>query len=165
MERKTAATFIAALALCAAPAFAAPHPHGGQQQSHNGHAAPAKLSLDEGRKWATDEPLRRHMGEVRELLAARADAILQRRLAPEQARELGTLIEAKVAAIVAECNLPPAADANLHVIVADLVEAADILQGRSREAPGNGAAKAVRASQMYATYFDHPGWRQVYSGR
>ena len=38
-------------------------------------AAPTKLMLDHGKKWATDEPLRRNMSEIRSALAAKATAI------------------------------------------------------------------------------------------
>jgi hypothetical protein len=46
--------------------------------------------------------------------------------------------------------------------VADLVQAADILQGRTKLKPQRGTAVATRATQMYATYFDHPGWTPVH---
>ena len=155
--KRNAALFIAMLALgAAAPAFASPHPH-------QDHAATQALTFDQGgRKWETDEPLRRHMGEIRSALAAKSSRILTGKLTDEEAFALGAAIEARVAAIVTDCKLPPAADANLHLVVADLVRAADILQGRTKERAQRGTAVASRATQMYATYFNHPGWKPVY---
>ena len=48
-----------------------------------------------------------------------------------------------------------------HVVVADLVAAADVLQGRSKEKPARGAAKAAAAVNQYGKYFDHPGFRRL----
>ena len=153
--KRNAALFIAVLALAAAPALASPH-------SHEHQVATPQLTFDQGRKWTTDEPLRRHMGEIRSALAAKSSRILAGRLTDEEARALGAVIEARVAGIVADCKLPPEADANLHLIVADLVQAADILQGRTKQGAQRGTAIASRATQMYATYFDHPGWTPVH---
>jgi hypothetical protein len=102
------------------------------------------------------------MGAIHASLFDRREAILARSLDEAQARALGELIELRVAAIVSECKLEPRADENLHIVVADLLEAADLLQGKAKGSPGDGAAKAVRATQMYLTYFDHPGLRPIY---
>lgn len=158
MKRKALALCISLLALGAtAPVLASPHSH-----SHEAQAAPQRLAFDEGRRWATDAPLRRHMEEIGSAIASRSGRILAGKLTDEEARALGAAIEARVAGIVADCKLPPAADANLHLVVADLVQAADILQGRTKEPPQKGTAVAARATQMYATYFDHPNWKPVY---
>ena len=134
------------------------------EPAHPGHGADSarQLSLDQGRKWPTDEALRRHMGEVRTLLAAKSDVILAGRLTDTDSKLMGQAIEARVAAILTDCKLPPPADTNMHLVLADLVAASDVLQGRTKKAPAKGATMAVRASQMYATYFDHPGWRPVH---
>ena len=157
MKRNAAIFGIALFALGAVPALANVHSH-----EPSIHGAPAVLSFDEGRKWATDEALRQRMGEIRDALADQSRAILSGDLGDAEAQALGAKIESRVAAIVTECSLPPAADANLHLVVADLVRAADILQGRTKQKPQRGTAVAVRATQMYATYFDHPGWKPVH---
>ena len=119
------------------------------------------LRHDQGRKWTTDEPVRRYMGEIREALAVQRSTLLARDLSREEAAPLGAAIEGGVIAILTYCRLAPEAAHNLNLVVADLVQAADILQGRSRGSPMDGAGKALRAVQMYATYFDHPGWKPV----
>jgi len=133
------------------------------EDEHHHHAAgePKKLSLDHGKKWATDEPLRANMTAIRTALAEKKEGIHHGTLAPDDYKALGTTIEAKVATIVAECKLAPAADANLHVIVAELLAAADAMQGKSPTAPTAGASQAVRAVNRYGKYFDHPGWKAL----
>lgn len=160
--KRTAAICISLLAIGAGslPAFANP-------QAHQGHAnaaqpAPANLTLDQGRKWATDAALRRHMGELRADLAQYREAILADRLTPAQSAALAQAIERRVAAIMTDCNLEPRADANLHLVMAELVQAADILQGKAMHEPRKGATRAVRATTMYATYFDHPGFDPIF---
>lgn len=161
MKRTSAALWIAALALGAGiPAYAA-GPHSHEPHANAPYPAQDRLSLDQGQKWATDETLRRYMEEIRASLEQSRDAIQRDRLAPEQERALARAIESRVAAIVTDCKLEPRADANLHLVVADLVQAADILHGKTKLEPRHGAVRAIRAMQMYATYFDHPDWKPI----
>jgi hypothetical protein len=160
--KRTTAICISILALGAGsvPAFA--NLHAPQEHANAAHPAPAKLTLDQGGKWSTDEPLRRHMGELRADLAQHRDAILADKLTAAQTAALAQAIERRVAAIMTDCNREPRADANLHLVMAELVQAADILQGKYRLQRREGATRAVRAATMYATYFDHPGWESIY---
>ena len=153
MKRHLTAALVAASFAIAMPAWA-----GESHHSHPANADPyAALQLDAGRKWATDEPLRRHMGELRNALARDAG---QTRTS-DQYKSLGLTVERSVASIVTDCKLEPRADENLHVIVAELAQAADQLQGKSKAKPSQGAKRAARALDMYAGYFDHPGFKPV----
>lgn len=123
--------------------------------------APEQLVLDHGKKWSTDAPLRQRMAEIRALMAAQIDPIHAGKLAPADYAALGAAIEGKVAAIVAECKLPPSADAMLHLIVADLVAGADVMQGKVAGTPADGARKVVAAANAYGRYFDDAGWKPL----
>jgi hypothetical protein len=127
------------------------------------HAAgePSKLVLDHGKKWPTDEPLRKNMSEIRAALAAKAVAIHKGTLTPDDYKALGTLVQAHVANIVTECKLEPAADENLHLIVAELSAGADAMQGKAKVAPAAGAVQTVGAVNQYGRYFKHPGWKPM----
>ena len=161
MKRIIAAAFTASFILVAAPAGATTPSHD-SHAAHGSGAATSRLAFDHGAKWPTEPALREHMGGIRSALAPHSRAILSGSLTDAQAATIGAAIEGRVAAIVADCKLPPEADANLHLVVADLLQAADVLQGRTKMKPQNGTALAVRATQMYATYFDHPGWKPVH---
>ena len=156
-----AVAFAAAMAMSPAPAApAAPAADAGP--SHAGHAAtPAKLTLDHGRKWGTDAPLRAAMNEIRTLVAPKVDAIHRGKLTADEYQALGVAIEKQVADIVAQCKLPPEADAMLHLIVADLVAGTDMMQGKAKGGPAGGAHKVVVAANNYGRYFDHPGWKPI----
>lgn len=157
---KTRCTLLAAALIAAfafgtgAPALAAdPHQHGSGES--------ARLTYNHGKKWATDEPLRKSMADIRASLAAKHSELHKGTLTADDYKALGTLVEARVATIVAECKLEPAADANLHLIVAELVGGAEAMQGKSKSAPAAGAARLVRAVNQYGRYFNHPGWKPL----
>lgn len=129
----------------------------------HGHAAgeTSKLVLNHGKKWASDQPLRTSMSEIRKALAAKQDAIHKGTLTPADYQALAETVNAQVANIVAECKLVPAADANLHLIVAELLAGAEAMQGKSASKPAAGAVQTVQAVNRYGQYFDHPGWQAL----
>ena len=149
------AVIVALFALgAAAPSFAAdPHAHAAADRAH--------FTLDQGRKWSTDEPLRINMEGIRSAVVAKHDAIHDGSLSATEYEALAGTIEAHVATIVAECKLAPEADANLHLIVADLLEGADAMRGKSQSAPSAGGIHVMRALDAYGRYFDHPGWKPL----
>jgi hypothetical protein len=127
------------------------------------HAAdePGAPRLNHGKKWATDEPLRRGMDEIRVLMTSKLGATHKRTLTPDEYRALGTAVEQQVIGIIAQCKLAPEADAVLHVFIADVMEGAAAMQGKTKEEPGQGSHKVVAALNSYGHYFDHPGWKSV----
>lgn len=156
LHRNAAALAFAIAASTAPLAFAAP------SHDHSGHGGGAPtLQLEHGKKWATDAPLRQGMGDIRQALEARHKAIHKGTLDGAGYRELGATIESRVAGIVRDCKLPPEADANLHIVVAELVAAADAMQGKSAEKPSQGAERAVAAANAYGKHFAHPGWKPI----
>jgi hypothetical protein len=88
-------------------------------------------------------------------------AIHKGTLTPEDYKALATLVEARVANIVSECKLEPAADENLHLIVAELSAGADAMQGKAKVTPAAGAVQTVGAVNQYGRYFKHPGWKPM----
>jgi hypothetical protein len=142
----------------AAPAQAADGHSHGTPAADSHAAAPHALALNQGKRWVTDAPLRRHMTDIRALVAAELEPIHRGTLSSDDYKALGEAIEAKVGAIVADCKLPPDADAMLHLIVADLLAGADVLQGKTAGDAAAAAHKVVVAVDNYGKYFDHPGF-------
>jgi hypothetical protein len=151
----------AALAGAAILSLPAPASAADEHKHEQGAAATHKLTLNQGKKWATDDPLRDGMTEIRRLLAAQDEAIHKGKLKPADYAALGAKIEGEVGGIVANCKLEPAADANLHLILEDVIEGADAMQGKAKgKTPRQGASKVVAALNEYGRYFDHPGWKR-----
>lgn len=80
---------LVAAALLSAFALGANGPVSAAAVHQHGAGAPAKLALDHGKKWATDEPLRKGMGEIRALLAGRLAAIHGGKLTSDEYKALG----------------------------------------------------------------------------
>jgi uncharacterized membrane protein YkoI len=149
-------TLAVALALAAVPPALAAAAH----DTPHGHGTP-KITLDQGRKWATDAPLRQGMDAIRVELATNLPAIRGNGLQSADYRALGENLESQVGFIVGNCKLPPQADANLHVIMAELLAAADELKWADTRKARTAAMRAVKAANTYGKYFDHPQWRPL----
>lgn len=130
---------------------AAEHAHG--QDNH-------ALELNAGQKWATDDPLRQGMTKIRDAVDAKLPAVHRGKMSKAQYDALGRQIDTQIAYIVQNCKLDPKADAVLHVILADLSEGNEILQGKQAKLErSDGVVKVVHALGQYGSYFDHPGWK------
>lgn len=133
------------------------------EQGHE-HAAAngAPLELDHGRKWQTDEPLRKGMVEMRSALASELGAIHANQASEAQYEALAAKLNGEVAYVVHNCKLEPRADAALHKVIAEVLSGAEAMQGKE---PGverrEGAVRVAKALNAYGEYFDHPGWRDL----
>jgi hypothetical protein len=131
------------------------------EHSHDrAQAAVGQMKLNDGSKWATDAPLRAGMAAIQSAFDADHPAIHAGTATDAQYEALAARIEAQVNEIVANCKLPPAADANLHYVVADLLQGVSLMRGsdpaRTRH---DGAALVHGALAAYGKYFDDPDWK------
>ena len=144
MIRKTA------LALTVALAFA-PLAYGQPAHEHAHGSAEAKLVLNQGQKWPTDEPLRRGMENIR---AALGGGMKYQALADK--------VNAEVAGIVQNCKLEPQADAQLHLLIANILAGVEAMEGKVQgETRRAGAERIARALDAYGEHFDHAGWKRL----
>lgn len=143
------------LALASSPATAAEH-------RHDHGAAPARLELNDGRKWETDAPLRQGMENIRGAMDAALHGIHGNRFSAAQYGALAKKVNGEVSGIVARCKLEPKADAQLHVVIAELIEGVEAMQGKAKPSRREaGAVKVVGALEKYAAHFEHPGWQPL----
>lgn len=145
MIRKTAVTLAIAFAFAAPVAF-------GQAGHDHGHAAgESKLVLNQGKKWPTDAPLRQGMENIRAALGGGM-----------KYGALAAKVNAEVAGIVQSCKLEPEADAQLHLVIADIMAGVEAMEGKvNGETRREGAERIARALQAYGEHFDHAGWKQL----
>jgi len=149
---------IVLLSLCSiGPTLAADaaHNHG---QTHGANQV-ATLQLNAGKKWETDAPLRKAMGEIRNAMDGSLKAIHDDRLSPKGYAALAKKVEAAVADMVANCKLGTAADDQLHIVIADLLAGADQMKGKRERL--DGAVRVIEALGNYAKYFDDPGFKPI----
>jgi hypothetical protein len=135
------------------------HDHA-QHATHGAGGAVTQLQLNGTAKWETDASLRAGMAAIREAFDADHAAIHAGKETDAAYAALAARIEAQVNDIVAHCKLPPQADANLHYVIADLLQGASLMKGtdpaQSRHA---GAARVHGALIAYGKYFDDPTWK------
>ena len=146
-----------ALAL-ASSGVRAQHEHGHDHDTAT--AAIANLQLDGSKKWPTDASLRKGMAGIHAAFEADHPAIHAGTETEAQYEALAGRIETQVNMIVADCKLPPAADANLHYIVADLLQGVGLMRGQDpQRTRHDGAAMVHGALRAYGQYFDDPDWK------
>lgn len=148
-------------ALAAAAAQAEPARE--HQQAHHAHGASAalvsKLELNDGQRWPTDASLRGGMAKIRAAFDADHPAIHARQQTDAQYDALASTVEREVDMIVANCKLPPAADAQLHYVVGDLLQAVSLMRGGDPTKTRHDGAHLVHgALNAYGKYFDDPTW-------
>ncbi len=147
---------VAQAALAQTPSAADAHAAHGHEHPH---AADAALSLNAAEPWQTDEPLRRGMLQIRVASAMLTPAFEAAQLSQPQSAQLAEAVRQSVNTMIAQCQLPPDADANLHVILGRLLAAAAALETSPLGQDGLPAIQA--ALQDYGHYFAHPGWQEA----
>lgn len=64
--------------------------------------------------------------------------------------------------IVQNCKLEPEADAQLHILLANIVQAVEATEGKvAGQERAGGLTKMAQALNSYGMYFDHPGWKDL----
>lgn len=148
---------IAVILGLAGPAWAG---SGMAMHEHAGHQA--KLVLNDGNKWATDEPLRQGMARIRSDLEAALHDIHEGKLKAAGYKALADQVAAQIAGIVAECKLEPKADAQLHIVIAQMMEGVEAMQGKQKKIKRQaGAVTVLMAIEQYASYFDDRAFQAI----
>lgn len=125
---------------------------------HSHDAGAMTLQLDHGKKWATDAPLRQGMSGIRAALVPALEPIHKNTLSAVRYGELAAAIEAQIDQVVKNCKLPDAADAQLHIVLAQILEGVEGMKGADRQV---GAVKVVKALDVYGEHFDDAGWKPL----
>jgi hypothetical protein len=127
---------------------------------HERHGAPeTELSLNAGQKWQTDDALRLGMSGMRAQLATALEQIDAGSFTRSDYATLADDLQAQIDYIVTNCKLPEEADAQLHIVLGDVLEGVDAM--RSGQNPSEGASRVARALEAYALHFEHPEWASI----
>ncbi|MEX2498094.1 MAG: hypothetical protein WD397_04365 [Wenzhouxiangellaceae bacterium] len=127
------------------------------QSSPHAHEAAdeLELKLDEGKRWSTDASLRTGMMQIREAFDQKLPGFRDGSLATEDYEALADVLDDQLRFMFENCDLPPAADAQLHRLLAFIAGATNGLREQGRRDAA--MASLHRSLDAYATYFDHPG--------
>lgn len=129
------------------------HSHGHDQNAN------AALTLDHGKKWQSDIPLRQGMKSINDAVMKNVDAFHHDKLTKYDAEKIAQHINNQVTYLVSNCKLQPNADATLHVIIGELLTGASVLEKEPQSMRGLPAI--VKALQQYSEYFEDNDWNGV----
>ena len=60
------------------------------------------------------------------------------------------------------CKLEPEADAQLHIVIAELLAGAEAMQRKDGGVePRAGAERVAKALNAYGEHFEHAGWKRI----
>ncbi|MFA5677582.1 MAG: hypothetical protein WC953_04125 [Pseudomonas sp.] len=133
----------------------------GAAHDHEHSDIPFELQLNNGEKWAIDPPMGKAMGDISTAMRQSLDAIHENRLPAEDYLPLASQINDSVAYMVANCDLPPEADAQLHMIIAQLMAGSEKMASSSDASPRDGAVQVLGALDAYDQYFDDPDFADL----
>jgi hypothetical protein len=156
MTRRNLLISALVLALAGVGAIALLQLYGPAKHGHGQHGM-SELALNDGKRWATDAPLRQGLERIRDGVAPIVAASTARPLTKDEATALSGAIKDQVQFLVENCKLEPRADAALHVLLNDFLEGAD-------PASKAGLERVVKALNLYPHHFDHHGWRPLAEG-
>ncbi|GAB3432426.1 hypothetical protein NX773_12945 [Massilia solisilvae] len=158
MTRTKKLTFALLVAL---PLFAI----GAGQHEHHDHVAhaksqPIKIELDNGKKWPTDAPLRKGMNTIREVTAATIASMYAGTATDATYAAAANRIDRQISNIIQNCKLDPAADAQLHVLISEMMASSGVMAGKAPAKPRmDGLHRMAEALDAYGTHFTHPSWK------
>lgn len=132
------------------------HDHG------HGKSGPQKLELNAGKKWGTDAALRQAMSGIQKSVSHTLPAAHSGKATAADYDAFGKEVTAQVTYMVENCKLDPKADAQLHLIVADIMNGVEAAQGKQGEKQrAAGVVKVAQAANAYGKHFDHTGWQAI----
>lgn len=133
------------------------------QHVHDAHSQQGqKLHLNNGKKWRTDQPLRKGMAGIRATAVDTIDKIHSGKATDATYDAAVKTVGNELAGIVQNCKLAPAADAQLHLVISDIMAASEAMEGKSkRQSRTDGAVALARALNAYGAHFEDPGFKPV----
>lgn len=156
-DRDTSAPAPAAAPVAPPPAPDARATAADDERAHH-HDASAGMALQRppgGGNWATDAPLRQGMETVHVALAAALPTFEKGEMTASAATTLAGVVTGQVQFLLANCKLEADADAQLHILIGQMMSAAEAMVADAASAEG--VPKLHAAVQLYGDYFEHPG--------
>lgn len=131
-------------------------------EHRHGDAMPHKIELNAGKKWETDAPLRKGMSAIRAAVATAIADAHGGKGAPAMYDASAKEVGARVADIVKTCKLTPKADAQLHIVVGEIMDGVEAMEGKQAgKQRVAGLVAVAKAANTYGEHFAHPGWKPL----
>ena len=130
----------------------------GHHHDHGHGKSGIALSLNDGKKWSTDEALRKNMSAIHDQIKADLSKIQAKKMKDSEYKALGTKIKGNIDSIFANCKLTPKADAQLHLVLAGMLSANKKLTGKAGlDEKSEAVDQIIGQYKAYLKHFDHKG--------
>ncbi len=127
--------------------------------SDHDHHGTMELTLNNGSKWAIDAPLSQAMNNIASAMQEHVGALHSEEVAEHKYAKLAGIINDEVKYMIENCQLEPDADAQLHLIIADLMAGSVAMENATNSQ--DGAVRVLGALENYGNYFDDPSFKSV----
>ena len=117
------------------------------------------LQLNYGVKWSIDASLHQGMTNIRQQLMLNLDDIHYDKFSKAQFLALANDFDQQLNYLFENCQLPPKADAQLHVLLAKIMQGNELIKNAQNKKQG--AVMIVQALQDYPVYFNDEKWQEV----
>jgi hypothetical protein len=115
-------------------------------------------------RWPTDEPVRRGMQAIRDLVRTNHSLVTHRRMPPDHALRFAAQVKIEADRILTTSSIPREALDRLRALLVEIVAGVGAVAGRdSSVSPVDGLVRADEALSRYPREFDHPGWAPAQS--
>jgi len=128
-----------------------------EHHHHEKHGA--QLMLNQGQKWQIDESLHTGMTRISQDVMANLGQIHHNGFSDKQFAELATRLEQHLSYLFENCKLEPKADAQLHTLLASVMQGIDKIKNAKNKKQG--AVMIVQALKDYPVYFSDPSWQPI----
>lgn len=152
MKNKISTLFLAGL-LATTYSFsvtAAEHHHHHEQNN-------SQLVLNQGEKWVIDDSLHIGMSNIKQEVIENLDEIHHERFTKQQYADLVVILDKHLTFLFENCKLPPLADAQLHLLLANVMQGVDKM--KNSENKKQGAILIIQSLKTYPVYFNDPNWK------
>ncbi len=129
-------------------------------QEHQHHDMSEQvLQLNHGAKWSIDESLHIGMVNIRQQLMLNLDDIHYNKFSSQQFLALASEFDKQLQYLFENCQLPAKADAQLHVLLAKIIQGNELM--KTSQDKKQGAVMIMQALQDYPRYFNDIAWQRL----
>lgn len=122
----------------------------------------ASLELNQGQKWAIDAPLRQGMNAIHSSVAEAIEQIHTGELSADGYQQLTTQVNEQLAYIFENCELPADADAQLHIVLVNVMHDLEAVEGKTEDkSPTDAVVSIAQMLNSYGDFFDHQDWKVI----
>ncbi|UUO23863.1 hypothetical protein FGD67_11960 [Colwellia sp. M166] len=127
------------------------------EEHQHQHSNQQALQLNHGAKWQIDQSLHIGMVSIQQQLMVNLDAIHYDKFSQTQFLALASAFDKQLNFLFENCQLAPKADAQLHVLLAKIMQGNDLI--KHAENKKSGAVMILQALEEYPKYFNDVNWQ------